>query len=79
MTSPERERPAVPFTAVAMCVTRGVPTLEEWAPLVVALHLVRSAPVSPPVRRGPRRLPRGPLLPGPDGWRESSWSLGGQL
>ncbi|MCP2357072.1 hypothetical protein HD597_004092 [Nonomuraea thailandensis] len=62
-----------------MKITKGSPTAEELAALVVALHAARQAPAPPSVTRRPRRPLRRPLLPGPSGWRESRWNPGGHL
>ncbi|MEV0831159.1 hypothetical protein [Nonomuraea rubra] len=42
----------------------------------MALRAVRRVPVPPRVAR---RVLRRPVLPGPGGWRESRWSVGGRL
>jgi hypothetical protein len=69
-----------PTDPPAVRVVKGAPTPEELAALVVALRLVRPAADAPPpaVTRA-RRVLRRPLVPGPRGWRESSWNLGGHL
>ncbi|MEU7827516.1 MULTISPECIES: acyl-CoA carboxylase subunit epsilon [unclassified Nonomuraea] len=65
---------------VELRVVKGAPTPEELAALVVALRLVRPAADAPrPAVTRPRRVLRRPLVPGPRGWRESSWNLGGHL
>ncbi|MEV1001503.1 acyl-CoA carboxylase epsilon subunit [Nonomuraea sp. NPDC050202] len=68
-----------------MKITKGSPTSGELAALVVALHAARQspapapapAPAWAPVTRRPRRSLRRPVLPGPGGWRESRWTMGG--
>ncbi|MFC6533165.1 hypothetical protein [Nonomuraea rubra] len=42
----------------------------------MALRAVRRAPAPLPVAR---RVLRRPVVPGPGGWRESRWSVGGRL
>ncbi|MER7431539.1 acyl-CoA carboxylase subunit epsilon [Nonomuraea rubra] len=59
-----------------MKIVKGSPTAEELAALVVALRAVRRAPAPLPVAR---RVLRRPVVPGPGGWRESRWSVGGRL
>ena len=67
-------------------VMKGVPSAEELAALAVALLTARqTGPVtSPAPSHGWRELARRhtlrrPLATGPQGWRESKWSLGGRL
>ncbi|TYB64344.1 acyl-CoA carboxylase subunit epsilon [Nonomuraea sp. PA05] len=57
-----------------MKITKGTPTPEELAALLVALHAARSEPV--PVTRRHRPPLRRPLTPGPGRWREPNF--GGQ-
>ena len=66
-------------------VTKGAPLPEELAALAVALLTARQTdPVPPPAPTGwgvlaRRHGMRRPLMTGPQGWRESRWSLGGRL
>ena len=59
-------------------VVRGDPTAEELAALVtvIAARASAGAPERRPRRRSgwhdPARLVRGPVRPGPDGWRRSA-------
>ncbi|MGW3347240.1 acyl-CoA carboxylase subunit epsilon [Nonomuraea rubra] len=61
-----------------MKIAKGSPTAEELAALVVALRAVRRAPAPAPLPVA-RRVLRSPVVPGPGGWRESRWSVGGRL
>ncbi|PZG18151.1 acyl-CoA carboxylase subunit epsilon [Nonomuraea aridisoli] len=60
-----------------MNVTKGDPSPEELAALVIAFLTVRAQPAPRPGRV--RRTLRRPLVRGPRGWRESRWNLGGHL
>ncbi|MEV4578365.1 acyl-CoA carboxylase subunit epsilon [Nonomuraea jabiensis] len=64
-----------------MNVIKGNPSPEELAALVVALRALADDVPEPPLSSTPprRRVLRRPLVTGPRGWRESSWSLGGSL
>ncbi|UBU18584.1 acyl-CoA carboxylase epsilon subunit [Nonomuraea gerenzanensis] len=63
----------------AVTVVQGDPAPEELAALVVALHAARGESAPSPVTRRPRRSLRRTLTPGPGGWRESRWTMGGHL
>ncbi|WP_311923000.1 acyl-CoA carboxylase epsilon subunit [Microbispora sp. H10836] len=64
---------------------QGAPSPEELAALAVALLAARqTGPAAPSASSGwcvlaRRHAMRRPLATGPQGWRESRWSLGGRL